>query len=91
MTGDNGHAPDETPAPPAAPVITITFAGVGMADMVLAAPGVQLSQLMAAAWLLDSVCREARAGSVAQEAMRQVIVDPMTVPAELREVLRRGH
>lgn len=90
MTEPNGaEKPAEAPA--SAPRIVIEFAGVGLANMTVVAPGVKLAQLMAAAWLLDSLAREARAGAVAKEAMAGLVEVPGALPPEIARLLHGRH
>lgn len=71
------------------PAITLTFAGPGQSDCVLSVtPGVKLSQVMAAAFLLDCVARELRAGEAAKDAMRQLALPGAELPPELARLLR---
>lgn len=81
------------PAPPAVlPRVTITFSAPGSADMTVAAEGqVSLGQLMAAAFLLDAVAHEARAGQATKDAMNQLVMAPGGLPPEIERLLRNGH
>jgi hypothetical protein len=78
----NGKAGDPAPVKPVA--VVITFDGIGAAGMSIKAEGVNLAQLMGAAFYLDCLAREARAGALTQEAMRQLDVPFADVLAGLR-------
>lgn len=79
---ENGKAADAEAAPPVR--IILTFGGPGLADITVSAAGVSLAQLMGAAFYLDCLAREARAGAVAKDAMRQLDIPFGDVLAKLR-------
>jgi hypothetical protein len=71
------------PAPEAQlPRIVITFAGPGVADMAISPDGtVSVSQVFAAAWLLDAFAHELRAKQVTIGAAQGLLVPrPGMVP-----------
>lgn len=68
----------------AGPRITITFPAVGAADPSIIAPSVTPGQLYAAAFLLECVAREVRAGQVAQAAMAELPPGARELVAQLR-------
>lgn len=84
MAADQANGNGAGPGHPAASVV-ITFAGPAGADPAIRAEGITPGQLMAAAFLLDCLAREVRAGQVARDAMSSVI----PAPAELLTQLRR--
>jgi hypothetical protein len=79
----NGHA---GPAPTEPSRIVITFTGAAGADMAVEAPGVSLSQLMGAAFYLDVLAREARAGAVTRQAMAGLVPASAITPDALRKL-----
>ncbi len=87
MTGNGHPAHEGAPAPePAAPVsIVLTFSGL---EVTVKAEGVTPSQLYLAAWYLDAVAREVRAGTIARQALGGIVTNPAAIIDELR---RSGH
>lgn len=66
---------DQEPAtpPPPAPSIVLVFGGVASAEITMRAEHVTPGQLYLAAWYLDQVAREVRAGQVQQTAMGSLV------------------
>lgn len=83
MTGNGHPAHDGKPAPePAAPVrIILTLEGL---DISVQADGVLPSQLYLAAWYLEAIAREVRAGTVARQALGGLTAAPGGLVEELR-------
>lgn len=81
---------DDQPAPPAEstpvepPRIILTFAGPGLAACTVTAPGVELAQLMAGAFYLDALARNAVEGSFRQLAAATVAPPTIADLAALR-------
>lgn len=73
---------DPEPAEAPGPQVVITFAGRSSSEMIVRAAGVTLSQLMGAAFYLDCLAREARAGQVSQAAVQELT--PEAIAALLR-------
>ena len=75
---------DPTAAPAGGPAVIVSFSAPGSADMTVKAEGISLTQLMAAAYLLDCLAREARAGELARQAIGGL------TPAELQAIAGLG-
>lgn len=80
-TGANGTDRDQ-------PHLVITWAGPGQAAMTVTAPGITDAQLFAAAFLLDLMAREVRAGAIAQQQLGAILPEPAEFLASLRRAGR---
>jgi len=82
----NGTAPEPSPMP--VPEIVISFAGPLSAEATVRAERVSPGQLFLAAWLLDALAHEVRAGEVAKAAMTGIVGAPVDMLAQLRRAGR---
>lgn len=73
------------------PRIVLTFAGVGMADVLdVAMDGISLGQLYAAAWQLDALARELRQGDATRKALESMTPGGGSALADVLAGLKRN-
>jgi hypothetical protein len=83
-----GNGNGQAAAPVAAPSVSITFPGPGLADPTINLENVTPGQLMAAAFLLDCIAREVRQGQVTRQAMGGLATNPSDLLDGLRKLGR---
>lgn len=87
MVAERAARPE--PAPPsAAHQLVITFPADGRIDCHVEGAEVTPAEVYLAAWTLEAIAREVRAGQVMASSMRPILHDPRAILDELRRAGR---